>query len=114
MSVIDNFFQKFTPFIQNVLPFCCIFFLCLCFCFLSCFYVLKNKIFLNSRLIIGGQKRGFAPHLNYWGRVPGLPPESTPMVGGIPYGNPASISIKHSIFSLTYAHLQLLVLIKLY
>src|SRR6218665_3434449 len=75
MSVIDNFFQKFTPFIQNVLPFCCIFFLCLCFCFLSCFYVLKNKIFLNSRLIIGGgAEKGFCPpHLNYWGRVPGLP-----------------------------------------
>jgi len=28
---------------------------------------------------LGGQKRGFAPHPNYWGRVPGLPPESTPM-----------------------------------
>src|SRR6218665_2020817 len=50
------------------------FFLCHCFWFLSCFYVLKNKKFFNSRLIIGGQKRGFSTHSNYWGRVPGLPP----------------------------------------
>src|SRR6218665_3688495 len=40
--VIDNFFQKFTPFIQNVLHFLSIFlFLCLCFCFLSFFWLKK-------------------------------------------------------------------------
>src|SRR6218665_142226 len=54
------------------------FFLCLCFfCFLSCFFFkIKNNKFSSD---YGGAKSGFAPHLNYWGRVPGLPPESTPM-----------------------------------
>src|SRR6218665_1046566 len=32
----------------------------------------KHKKIKNSRPIIGG--KGFCPHLNYWGRVPGLPP----------------------------------------
>jgi len=32
---------------------------------------------------LGGQKRGFAPHLNYWGaRARAAPPESTPMAMG--------------------------------
>src|SRR6218665_4081525 len=47
------------------------FFLCLCFCFLSCFYVLKNKKFFNSRLIIGGAKRGLPPILIIGGACPG-------------------------------------------
>ena len=74
---IDNFFQKFTPFIQNLLPFLCIFlFLCLCFCFLSCFFVkIKNKIFSSDYWGIGV----FASILIFGVRVPGLPPESTSM-----------------------------------
>src|SRR6218665_4019342 len=43
------------------------------------FHVFWVKIKKLSSDYWGGQKRGFAPHLNYWGRVPGLPPESTPM-----------------------------------
>ena len=52
------------------------FFLCLCFCFLSCLVFFKQQIFLNSRLIIGGQKRGFAPHPNYWGARARAAPQS--------------------------------------
>src|SRR6218665_1647080 len=63
--VIENFFQKFTPFIQNLLPFLCIF-LSLSL-FLLSFMFFKYKKIKNSRL-------------NYWGRAPGLPPESTPML----------------------------------
>src|SRR6218665_118883 len=51
------------------------FFLCLCFCFLSCFYVLKNKNFFNSRMIIGGQKGVLPPILIIGECVPGLPPK---------------------------------------
>ena len=39
--------------------------------------MLKNKKFFNSRLIIGG-KKGFCPHLNYWGAHARAPPESMP------------------------------------
>ena len=38
------------------------FFLCLCFCFLSCFFKIQNKIF-SSDYWEGGQKIGFAPIL---------------------------------------------------
>src|SRR6218665_1943377 len=39
------------------------------------FYFFLNKKITNSRLIIGGSKKGSCPpHLNYWERVPGLPP----------------------------------------
>ena len=70
-------FSRLTPFVKNLFPFhpdvltlsLYFFFLSLCFC--------KIKKFSSDYW--GGQKRGFAPHLNYWGRVPGLPPESTPM-----------------------------------
>jgi len=36
----------------------------------------KQKILV---WLLGGQKMGVTPHLNYWGLVPGLPPESAPM-----------------------------------
>jgi len=36
-------------------------------------FLKKLKKIKNSRLIIGGQKRGFAPILIIGGRVPGLP-----------------------------------------
>jgi len=41
-------------------------------------FTLKNNFKKISRLIIGGQKRGFAPILIIGG-APGLPPDSTPM-----------------------------------
>src|SRR6218665_3555543 len=73
------FFKNLHPSFKIYSLFFVFFFLCLCFCILSCFYIKKFKKF-NSRLIIGGgQKRGFVPHLNDWGCLPGLPPESTPM-----------------------------------
>src|SRR6218665_3331070 len=73
--VIDNFFQKFTPFIQNVLPFLCIFLSLFLFLLSFMFLRVKNKKFFNSRLIIGGgAKKGFCPHLHYWGACPGCPP----------------------------------------
>src|SRR6218665_1998889 len=53
------------------------------------FHVILTKIqnIKNYRLIIG-KKMGFAPHLNYWGRVPRLPPpESTPMALTVKSGN---------------------------
>ena len=58
--VIDNFKKKFTPFIQNLLPFLCIFpslslFLLLSFMFS---FLIKKKILVR---LLGGQKRGFAP-----------------------------------------------------
>src|SRR6218665_1752112 len=74
----QQLFQKMTSFIQKVLPFLCIF-LSLSLFLLSFVFYFKKTI-TNSRLIIGGQKRG-SPHLNYWGLVTGLPPESTPMLG---------------------------------
>jgi len=79
--VIDNFFRKFTPFIQNLLPFLCIF---LSFCFVSAFFHVFltkiQKIKILVWLLGGGQKRGFAPHLKYWGaRARAAPSESTPM-----------------------------------
>src|SRR6218665_3115178 len=50
------------------------FFICLCFCFLSCLFCNKYKTLKKfSSDYWGGQKRGL-PHLNYWGRAPGLPP----------------------------------------
>jgi len=77
--VIDNFFTKFTPFIQNVLPFLCIFLSLFLLSFMLIFF--KYKKLKNSRLIIGGAKKGFCPHLNYWGaRARAAPPESTPMI----------------------------------
>src|SRR6218665_651060 len=64
LKKIYTLHSKFTPFL-------CVF---LCFCFLSCLFFQKIKKIKNSCLIIGGgQKRGL-PHLNYWGRVLGLPP----------------------------------------
>ena len=67
---------KCTLLIENVQIYFLFFvfiFLSLCFCFLSCLFFYKYKKLKNSRLIIGGQKRGFA-QLNFWGRVPGMPP----------------------------------------
>src|SRR6218665_1637675 len=79
--VIDNFSKNLHPLFKMYSLFFVFFFLCLCFCFLSCFYVLKNKKFFKfSSDYWGGQKRGFAPILIIGGRMPGLPPESTPMV----------------------------------
>src|SRR6218665_1675146 len=63
--VIDNFFTKCTPFIQNVLRFP--FLLPFMFIFLN----EENKKFSFD---YWGAKKGFCPHPNYWGRVPGLPP----------------------------------------
>src|SRR6218665_2099440 len=60
-------FQKFTPFIQNLLPFLCIF-LPLSLFLLSFVFFFLQIIFLKFLSDYwGGQKRGFAPHLNYWG-----------------------------------------------
>src|SRR6218665_3036639 len=85
---LTTFFKSSTTFFKNLHPsfkiyslFFVFFFLCLCFCFLSCFLFLNKRI-KNSRLIIGGQKGVLPPILIIGGRVPGLPPESTPMVGG--------------------------------
>src|SRR6218665_1819905 len=46
------------------------------------FIFLQINFFLKfSSDYWGGQKRGFAPHPNYWGaRARAAPPESTPMV----------------------------------
>ena len=78
-SSSTTFSQKCTPFTQNLLPFLCIF-LSLSL-FLLSFMFFFNKKIKNSRLIIGGQNRGFAPQSKLLGGAcPGCPPESTPMV----------------------------------
>src|SRR6218665_1797736 len=59
--VIDNFFSKNYTLHSKFAPF-------------SLYFLSLNKKNKNSRLIIGGAKKGFCPHLNYWGSVPGLPP----------------------------------------
>ena len=80
--VIDNFSQKLTPFIQNLLHFLCIFLYLSLFLLSFRFFLLKiKKLEILVWLLGGGQKKGFCPHLNYWEGVPGLPPESTPMSG---------------------------------
>src|SRR6218665_2271733 len=62
----QQLFQKMTPFIQNGLPFLCIFlFLCLCFCFLSCFIFLYNFFYKFSFDYWGGAKKGFCPCEEY-------------------------------------------------
>ena len=69
--VIDNFFQKFTPLIKNVLPFLCMFLSLSLFLLSFMFLRVKNKTFFNYRLIIGGgAKKEFCLHLNYWGACP--------------------------------------------
>jgi len=70
--VIDNFFSKNYTLHSKFAPFS-LYFLSLSL-FLLSFMFFLNKKNKNSRLIIGGAKKGFCPHLNYWGRVPGLPP----------------------------------------
>ena len=68
-------FQKFTPFIQNLLPFLCISLSLSLFLLSFMFFYKKNtKKIKNSRLIIGGEKRGFAPILIIGGACPGCPP----------------------------------------
>src|SRR6218665_3878599 len=65
--VIDHFFKIYSFVFL---------FLCLCFCFFS-FFVIFFKVFPSD---YWGAKRGFAPHLNYWGAHAGAPPpESMPM-----------------------------------
>jgi len=72
--VIDNFFQKFTPFIQNALPFLCILLslslLLLSFMFLR---VTKQKFVSFSSDYWGWQKMGFAPILIIGGACLGCP-----------------------------------------
>src|SRR6218665_2933304 len=70
--VIDNFFSKNYTLHSKFAPFS-LYFLSLSL-FLLFFMFFLNKKNKNSRLIIGGGKKGFCPHLNYLGRVPGLPP----------------------------------------
>src|SRR6218665_1786015 len=77
--VIDNFFSKNYTLHSKFAPFS-LYFLSLSL-FLLSFMFFLNKKNRNSRLIIGGQKRGFAPILIIGGACPGCPPESTPMVG---------------------------------
>ena len=59
------------------------------FVLLSLFLLSLILFFLNKQnqkilvSLLGGQKRGFAPHPNYWGaRARAAPPESTPMPEG--------------------------------
>src|SRR6218665_1018361 len=52
--VIDHFFKIYSFVFL---------FLCLCFCFFS-FFVIFFKVFPSDYFFA---KRGFAPHLNYWG-----------------------------------------------
>jgi len=74
--VIDNFLKQIYTLHSklNWLPFLCIFLSLSLFLlsFMFSFFNPKNKKFLSDYW--GGAKRGFAPRLNYWGRVPGLPP----------------------------------------
>ena len=44
-----------------------------------------------------GAKKGFCPHLNYWGLVPGLPPESTPMSKGMSDGSDFVLGIEEKV-----------------
>src|SRR6218665_3683230 len=66
-------FQKFTPFIQNLLPFLCIFLPLSLFLLSFVFIFFKLKKLKNSRLIIGGPKRGVSPILIIGGACPGCP-----------------------------------------
>jgi len=63
------------------------------------FFLQKSNKIKKISLIIGGKKGILSPHLNYWGRVPGLPPESTPMpFGGDLYqisGNKSQSPMSH-------------------
>src|SRR6218665_406799 len=66
------FFKKLYPSFKI----CSLFFVFSFFVSVSAFFhvFFLNKKNKNSRLIIGGAIKGFCPHLNYWERVPGLPP----------------------------------------
>jgi len=87
-SILKNFWWHFlviNNFFKNVLPsfkIYCLFFVFSFFVSVSAFFhVLFTKITKNKKLSSDywGAKKGVLPHLNYRGRVPGLPPESTPM-----------------------------------
>src|SRR6218665_3940134 len=71
--LVDNFFKNLHPSFKMYSLLFVFFFLCLCFCFLSCFFFKIEKIKKFPSDYLGG-KKGVLPHLNYWGRVPGLPP----------------------------------------
>src|SRR6218665_2004317 len=88
--VIDSFFTKFTPFIQNVLRFLCIVvsvsfiqnvlrFLCIVV-FVSAFFHVYffsiNKIKKISSDYWGGQKGVLPPHPNFWGGGARAAPQS--------------------------------------
>ena len=83
--IIDNFFYKIYAFLSKCTPFS------LCFSFfvsVSAFfrvYFLRNKKIKKFSSDYWGDKKGVLPHhLSYWGRVPGLPSESTPMPPSLP------------------------------
>ena len=54
--VIDNFFQKFTSFIQNLLPFLCMFLSLSLFLISFIFIFLNEKKIKNLVCLLGGKK----------------------------------------------------------
>ena len=64
--VINHFYPKFTPLY---------FYFFVSVSLLLLFFMLEGKIKKNSPLIIGGWgKKGFCPHINYWGAHAGAAP----------------------------------------